>query len=102
MIASSFISYDKIQEYSQGDGFYGVSWIWLITFVAVGLCFFILGWLISALTRVKNGDVLKESHNIKRGLMSELNTAKKFNSDYQVLARKEQQKKVELPASSSK
>ena len=88
----AFFNFNKIQEYSQGDQFYGVSLIWLITFVVVGICFFLLGWLISALTRVKDDGVLSESHKLKKTLLSELNVAKKFNSDYQVRARSEKQK----------
>ncbi len=62
---------------------------WAIALVIIGICFFILGWLISYFMRVKETRVMEESRMLKKIILSELNIAKKFNSDHQLQARKD-------------
>ena len=78
----NLFNFDEIQTYWYKHQFIAV--------VLIGVLLFILGWIISRLLRPSYKDVQKELQSIKKELLDELNTAKKFNSDYQLLVKKEE------------
>ncbi len=84
-----FIGYDKFNEYSNLQH--------VIAIAILGLVFFFLGWLISRLIRPSGRIVQKELHDIKKELLDELNTAKKFNAEYQLLVKQETKSMTEVP-----
>lgn len=62
----------------------------------LGILFILLGWLISRLFRPSARIVQRELHDIKKDLLDELNTAKKFNAEYQQLVKQETENFVEV------
>ncbi len=84
----TIFDYTQIEQYSQN--------VWIAGLVAVGLVFFILGWVITKLLRPSNREIHEESHNIKKHLLDDLNTSRKFNADYQLLAKKQKREEKEL------
>ena len=75
------MTFTKFQEYS------GVQYATAIAIL--GLVFILLGWLLSRLFRPSGHLVQQKLHDIKKELLNELNTAKKFNAEYQQLVEKE-------------
>jgi hypothetical protein len=57
--------------------------------ILIGIVFIILGWLLSRLLRPPNYMLEDEIRHTKKQLISDLNTAKKFNTDCKLLATKE-------------
>lgn len=77
----TIFDYTKIEAYSNN--------VYIAGLVTVGLIFFILGWVMTKILRPDNSQLNEESHNIKKHLLEDLNSSRKFNSDYQLLAKKE-------------
>lgn len=75
----TIFDFTKIDQYSQN--------VWITGLIAVGLSFFILGWVMTKILRPSNREIQQESHNIKKQLLDDLNSSKKFNADYQLLAK---------------
>ncbi|MGJ8655422.1 MAG: hypothetical protein ACSHX6_03145 [Akkermansiaceae bacterium] len=82
----AFFTYNDVSKYFQQNLIAGV--------ILVGFIFFILGWIISRLMRPSTYMIEEEIHNIKKHIISDLNTSKKFNADYQLLAKKEKYKEA--------
>jgi len=79
--------------YNEVSRYYQENWLWGI--ILVGLVFFLLGWIISRVMRPSTYMIEEEVHNIKKHIITNLNTSKKFNADYQLLAKKEKNKEME-------
>ena len=62
--------------------------------ILVGFVFFILGWIISRIMRPSTYVIEEEIHKIKKHIITDLNTSKKFKADYQLLAKKEKNKEA--------
>lgn len=69
----------------------------LVAIGILGIIFILLGWLISRLFRPSGRTVQLELHDIKKELLEELNTAKKFNAEYQQLVKKETEVAKQAP-----
>ncbi len=82
----AFFTYTDVHKYFQQNIIAGV--------ILVGLVFFILGWIISRFMRPSTYMIEDEIHNIKKHIIADLNTSKKFNADYQLLAKKEKNKEI--------
>ena len=82
----AFFTYNEVNKYFNEHVITGV--------ILVGLIFFILGWLISRLMRPSTYMIEEEIHHIKKHIIADLNTSKKFNADYQLLAKKEKNKEA--------
>ena len=84
-----FLNYDEYSEY-----------FFLHNLVAIAILvivFFLLGWFISRLLRPSGSVMQQELHDIKKDLLEELNAAKKFNAEYQLLVKQETEKMNKLP-----
>jgi len=79
--------------YNEVSKYYQENWLWGI--ILIGLVFFLLGWIISRVMRPSTYMIEEEIHNIKKHIITNLNTSKKFNADYQLLAKKEKNKAEE-------
>lgn len=62
---------------------------WAIALVGLGVLCVLLGWICSKLTRPNIEPIKEEIQNTKKQLLDDLNDAKTFNADYQLLAKKE-------------
>jgi len=80
---------DKFQEYA------GIQYA--VAIAILGIVFILLGWLISRLFRPSGRTVQQELYDIKKELLNELNTAKKFNAEYQQLVKKETENVSKTP-----
>lgn len=76
-----FLSYDKYNEYYFMHNVFAI--------IILAIVFFLLGWFVSRLIRPNGSVIQQELHDIKKELLDELNTVKKFNAEYQVLVKKE-------------
>ena len=83
------MNFDKFSEYSTIQH--------LVAIGVLGLVFILLGWLVSRLFRPGAKLVQQELHDIKKELLAELNTAKKFNAEYQLLIKKDNKSIDETP-----
>jgi len=77
---SAFFTYEEVTKYFRENLIGGL--------IVVGIVFFLLGWLVSRMMRPSTFMVEQEIHNIKKHIITDLNLSKKFNSDYQALAKK--------------
>lgn len=82
----AFFTYNDVNKYFQQN--------WLFGIILVGFVFFILGWIISRMMRPSTYMIEEEIYNIKKHIIADLNTSKKFNADYQLLAKKEKNKEA--------
>lgn len=62
---------------------------WAAALVVLGILCVLLGWICSRFTRPNIEPIQNEIRNTKRQMLEDLNEAKKFNADYQLLAKKE-------------
>ena len=79
---------DKFTQYSFMQNMFAIG--------ILAVVFILLGWLISRLLRPNARLVQRELHDIKKELLDELNTAKKFNAEYQLLVKKETESMTEI------
>lgn len=74
-------NFEKVTQYSNMTHLYAIA--------ILGLIFIILGWLLSRLLRPSGRLVQERLQDVKKELLDELNTSKKFNAEHRHLIEKE-------------